>query len=29
MDSLFFYQREPCLLIYNDKDKGLKLVKEK
>ena len=29
MDTLFFNQREPCLLVYYEKDKGLKVVKEK
>ena len=29
MDTLFFFQREPCLLIYNEGERGVKMVKEK
>ncbi|CAD8073700.1 unnamed protein product [Paramecium primaurelia] len=29
MDTLFFYQREPCVLIYHDKDKGLRIIRDR
>ena len=30
MDTLFFYQREPCVLVYNDgATRQLKIVKDK